>query len=650
MSTIKEVAQAAGVSIATVSHVINKTRFVSPELSRRVELAMNQLEYNPYNRTRVPSEFKSRYVGLFYPEDLFDLVSSVIQNLFGPRSSQYSLVFCSIPVSKANISRSILNYYIKKMNFDGVVVFSAGVANQITEPLLAPSINVNFKTDKGINASSDIVVDLYSATAGALTHLSNQGHTLITVVHDSKHSNIWDKVVSSSPQPNNVSLIQLTGNDKQDQHLLRHSLRDKLSSAYLLMDKPAELAFLSCLASSSSIEIPKDYSAMFIRLTDELNHYTQMLIQPARIASTIVSKLQRSDSQNQITIQAEYSAGNSLAPIAQGPHGEKAADVSALRLSSQELKKLQQGSYSVGVCFHQSDTLWSKLHERGIRDILNAVGIPIISVMYANFDANLQNEQHRSLLRMGVDAIISIPVDEKLTVPSYREIIESNTRLVLSNNVPDGIDHDSYVSCISVNEQKSGAMLAQYAGNFMREHHLRKIGLIQHGANFFTTRQRDRSFYHTLVTNFSDIIVSDSKGFGELANVRQVTHAMLSNNPGIQALYVCWEEPAREVLHVLRQMGRTDIKVFTTDLSIDIASELARGDNVVALTTQQFYEQGKALAEAVLCSFLGKRVPPYIAIEPALINADNLQQRWETITKVNLPANVSDILTTKDNG
>jgi DNA-binding LacI/PurR family transcriptional regulator len=34
--TIKDIARQAGVSIATVSHVINSTRYVSPELAERV--------------------------------------------------------------------------------------------------------------------------------------------------------------------------------------------------------------------------------------------------------------------------------------------------------------------------------------------------------------------------------------------------------------------------------------------------------------------------------------------------------------------------------------------------------------------------------------------------------------------------------------
>ena len=43
--TIHDIARIAGVSIATVSHVINKTRYVSPELCDRVNEAIRQTGY-----------------------------------------------------------------------------------------------------------------------------------------------------------------------------------------------------------------------------------------------------------------------------------------------------------------------------------------------------------------------------------------------------------------------------------------------------------------------------------------------------------------------------------------------------------------------------------------------------------------------------
>ena len=44
--TIKDIAALSGVSIATVSHVLNKTRYVSPELISRVEAAIKETGYD----------------------------------------------------------------------------------------------------------------------------------------------------------------------------------------------------------------------------------------------------------------------------------------------------------------------------------------------------------------------------------------------------------------------------------------------------------------------------------------------------------------------------------------------------------------------------------------------------------------------------
>ena len=47
MAGIKDVANEAGVSVATVSYVLNGTRSVSPETAKRVEAAAAKLKYSP---------------------------------------------------------------------------------------------------------------------------------------------------------------------------------------------------------------------------------------------------------------------------------------------------------------------------------------------------------------------------------------------------------------------------------------------------------------------------------------------------------------------------------------------------------------------------------------------------------------------------
>ena len=57
MATIQEIAKRAGTSVATVSHVINRTRFVSDELRGRVERAMEELGAPKQERGKITVGF-----------------------------------------------------------------------------------------------------------------------------------------------------------------------------------------------------------------------------------------------------------------------------------------------------------------------------------------------------------------------------------------------------------------------------------------------------------------------------------------------------------------------------------------------------------------------------------------------------------------
>ncbi|MBW7476335.1 LacI family transcriptional regulator [Paenibacillus oenotherae] len=67
MADIKKVAEAAGVSIATVSHVINSTRFVSEETKNKVKRAMKELDYQPNSVARSLRSQKTNTIGLIVP-------------------------------------------------------------------------------------------------------------------------------------------------------------------------------------------------------------------------------------------------------------------------------------------------------------------------------------------------------------------------------------------------------------------------------------------------------------------------------------------------------------------------------------------------------------------------------------------------------
>ncbi|TIT86477.1 MAG: LacI family transcriptional regulator, partial [Mesorhizobium sp.] len=64
MPTMAEVARRAGVSVSTVSHVVNGTRFVSPEKARLINDAIATMGYQPNELARALKASTTNSVGL----------------------------------------------------------------------------------------------------------------------------------------------------------------------------------------------------------------------------------------------------------------------------------------------------------------------------------------------------------------------------------------------------------------------------------------------------------------------------------------------------------------------------------------------------------------------------------------------------------
>src|SRR5437868_961985 len=68
MSTIKEIAKRAGVSVGTASHVLNGRVPVSDDLRKRVEAAIAELDYHPSHIARSLSTKRTHTLGMVIPD------------------------------------------------------------------------------------------------------------------------------------------------------------------------------------------------------------------------------------------------------------------------------------------------------------------------------------------------------------------------------------------------------------------------------------------------------------------------------------------------------------------------------------------------------------------------------------------------------
>src|ERR1700722_15454045 len=68
MSSIKKVAEIAGVSVGTVSHVVTGSVPVSEPLRAKVQAAIRQLNYHPNHLARSLKTSKTRTLGIVVPD------------------------------------------------------------------------------------------------------------------------------------------------------------------------------------------------------------------------------------------------------------------------------------------------------------------------------------------------------------------------------------------------------------------------------------------------------------------------------------------------------------------------------------------------------------------------------------------------------
>ncbi len=180
MATIYDVAEAAGVSIATVSHVLNDTRFVSEETRAKVFTAIQQLNYRPNSLARAMVRQETRTIGLIVPDNanpFFAELARGIEN-YG-FAAGYSVLLCN---SDRNAAKELayLDMLISK-RVDGVIYMTSDNAKERLQPLQEQHIPV-VTFDRQYDNTDTILLDNFQGGYDATQHLISLGHTRIACI------------------------------------------------------------------------------------------------------------------------------------------------------------------------------------------------------------------------------------------------------------------------------------------------------------------------------------------------------------------------------------------------------------------------------------------------------------------------------------
>ena len=184
MPTIKEVAELAGVSVGTVSHVITRSVHVSDPLRLKVEAAIRNLDYHPNHVARSLKTSRTRTLGIIVPDMTISFFPQVIRGAeTAARQRGYSLI--AVNSTDSSERQSELLSLLRSQQVEGILLVIAAATtptNQMTRMIEAgiPVVCVDRVPEK-VKVDSISVEDV-SAAEMAVDHLIAMGYRRIAVV------------------------------------------------------------------------------------------------------------------------------------------------------------------------------------------------------------------------------------------------------------------------------------------------------------------------------------------------------------------------------------------------------------------------------------------------------------------------------------
>ncbi|THH36779.1 LacI family DNA-binding transcriptional regulator [Aliishimia ponticola] len=180
---IRDVAKETGLSIATISRVMNGSKNVSPQTRQRVLEACERLDYLPNPAARALSTAKSRTVAAIIPTIEHSVFAKFISGIENTLSAQdYSLVMAisnGDPEEELAAARKLLG-----MGAEGFILSGAAHSPALLD--LLERRRVPFALTSVWDAKSThptIGYDNSALAAEAVDYLSSLGHRRIVVIH-----------------------------------------------------------------------------------------------------------------------------------------------------------------------------------------------------------------------------------------------------------------------------------------------------------------------------------------------------------------------------------------------------------------------------------------------------------------------------------
>lgn len=183
MHTIKDVAKEAGVSVATVSRVLNNKGYVNEETRKRVSEVISKLNYKPNAVARSLFKKQSKTIALIVPDiknPFFPEIARAIEDVMNDKD--YTLILCNSDENEEKEKKYL--DMMKQKYVDGIIIVTSTLAPKHIEENGIPIIALDRPIGNNIPS---VTVNNYDGARQAVRHLKTIGCQRIAHVRGPKN-------------------------------------------------------------------------------------------------------------------------------------------------------------------------------------------------------------------------------------------------------------------------------------------------------------------------------------------------------------------------------------------------------------------------------------------------------------------------------
>jgi len=179
--SIQDIAQAAGVSHATVSRALRDSPLISSEMRASIQRLAQEMGYTPNAVAQSLKEQRSNTIGLVVTSIADPFYGRMVRGVDEVARQAGMDVFLGVSYNDAQQELSVIESFYRR-RVDGIITASSGLLNRHSAQLArmgVPIVIINRQSEDRLAEFRNVEVDSYGGAREAMAHLLALGHRAI---------------------------------------------------------------------------------------------------------------------------------------------------------------------------------------------------------------------------------------------------------------------------------------------------------------------------------------------------------------------------------------------------------------------------------------------------------------------------------------